>query len=104
MQNKVFVKIIALLLGLICLFYLSFSFVTRHYEDKAAEMGEVQGKAFLDSLRQEEVYLGYTYKQCEELQIGLELDVKGGRKDNNKVSEEGVGKTMAGTNTNYRRA
>ena len=100
MQNKVFVKIIALLLGLICLFYLSFSFVTRHYEGKAAEMGEVQGKAFLDSLRQEEVYLGYTYKQCEELQIGLGLDLKGGMNVILEVSVPDVVKNLAGTNAN----
>ena len=98
MQNKVFVKIIALLLGLICIFYLSFSFVTRHYESKAATMGEVAGKAFLDSLRQEEVYLGYTYKQCEELQISLGLDLKGGMNVILEVSVPDVVKNLAGTN------
>lgn len=98
MQNKVFVKIIALLLGLTCLFYLSFSFVTRHYESKAAAMEEVAGKAFLDSLRQEEVYLGYTYKQCEELQIGLGLDLKGGMNVILEVSVPEVVKNLAGTN------
>ena len=100
MQNKVFVKIIALLLALICIFYLSFSFVTRHYEAKAAAMEEVAGKAFLDSLRQEEVYLGYTYKQCEELQIGLGLDLKGGMNVILEVSVPDVVKSLAGTNAN----
>ena len=52
MQNKGFVKFIAICLTLICLFYLSFSFVTRHYEQKAEAMGETAGKAYLDSLRQ----------------------------------------------------
>ena len=32
MQNKGFVKIFALLLTLVCLFYLSFSFVTLSHE------------------------------------------------------------------------
>ena len=32
MQNKGIVKFIAVLLILVCCFYLSFSFVTRHYE------------------------------------------------------------------------
>ena len=40
MQNKGIVKFIAVLLILVCCFYLSFSFVTRHYESKAAAMGE----------------------------------------------------------------
>ena len=31
MQNKGFVKVFAILLTLVCVFYLSFSFVTRHY-------------------------------------------------------------------------
>ena len=35
MQNKGFVKVIAVLLTLICLFYLSFSVVTNYYEGKA---------------------------------------------------------------------
>ena len=43
MQNKGFVKIFAVLLTLICIFYLSFSFVTRHYESKAAAMGKEEG-------------------------------------------------------------
>ena len=32
MQNKGFVKVFAVLLTLVCVFYLSFSFVTRHYK------------------------------------------------------------------------
>ena len=31
MQNKGFVRVFAVLLTLVCLFYLSFSFVTRYY-------------------------------------------------------------------------
>ena len=34
MQNKGFVKVFAVLLTLVCMFYLSFSFVTRHYNGK----------------------------------------------------------------------
>ena len=37
MQNKGFVKVFAVLLTLVCVFYLSFSFVTRHYTNKAKE-------------------------------------------------------------------
>ena len=32
MQNKGFVKVFAVLLTLVCLFYLSFSFVTNRYK------------------------------------------------------------------------
>ena len=79
MQNKGIVKFIALMLMLVCIFYLSFSFVTRHYENKAAAMGEEAGQEYLDSIMNEKVYFGaYSYKECREMQIGLGLDLKGG--------------------------
>jgi SecD/SecF fusion protein len=41
-------------------------------------MGEA-GQEFLDSMKNEKVYLGvYTLKQCQEMEIGLGLDLKGG--------------------------
>lgn len=100
MQNKGFVKVIALLLTLICIFYFSFSFVTSHHEKKAAAMGEVAGKAYLDSLRQSEdnVWLFYDYKTCEMMQIGLGLDLKGGMNVILEVSVPEVVKTLAGSN------
>ncbi|SEV95254.1 SecD/SecF fusion protein [Prevotella aff. ruminicola Tc2-24] len=79
MQNKGIVKFIAVLLILVCCFYLSFSFVTRHYENKAAAMGEQAGAEYLDSINNEKVYMGiYSLKQCREMEIGLGLDLKGG--------------------------
>ena len=79
MQNKGIVKFIAVLLILVCCFYLSFSFVTRHYESKAAAMGEKAGAEYLDSINNEKVYMGiYSLKQCREMEIGLGLDLKGG--------------------------
>ena len=79
MQNKGIVKFIALVLILVCCFYLSFSFVTRHYESKAAAMGEEAGQEYLDSIMNEKVYCGiYSFKQCREMEIGLGLDLKGG--------------------------
>ena len=79
MQNKGIVKFIAIVLILVCCFYLSFSFVTRHYENKAAAMGEEAGQEYLDSIMNEKVYCGiYSFKQCREMEIGLGLDLKGG--------------------------
>ena len=79
MQNKGIVKFIAVVLILVCCFYLSFSFVTRHYESKAAAMGEEAGAEYLDSINNEKVYMGiYSLKQCREMEIGLGLDLKGG--------------------------
>lgn len=99
MQNKGFVKVIAVLLTLICLFYLSFSFVTSKYERKAEQL-TAQGKdgaAYLDSMRNEKVYLNWkTLKECEELQIGLGLDLKGGMNVVLEVSVPDVIKNLAG--------
>ena len=79
MQNKGLVKTIAVALMLLCCFYLSFGLVTKHYKDKAEAMGTEAGQEYLDSMKNEKVYLGvYTLKQCQEMEIGLGLDLKGG--------------------------
>ena len=81
MQNKGFVKVFAVLLMLVCVFYLSFSFVTQHYNSKAAEYAggdRVKESAYLDSLSTQKVWLGYTLKECREMEISLGLDLKGG--------------------------
>ena len=81
MQNKGFVRVFAVLLTLVCLFYLSFSFVTRYYNNKAAEYagGDPSKESlYLDSLSTQKVWLGYTLKQCREMEISLGLDLKGG--------------------------
>ncbi|MCQ2237970.1 MAG: protein translocase subunit SecDF [Bacteroidaceae bacterium] len=101
MQNKPIVLVFATLLTLVCLFYLSFSFVTRSYENRAAEMGDSLGTAYLDSLANEKVYLGtYTLRQCQENQIGLGLDLKGGMNVILEVSVPDVVKSLADNNTN----
>lgn len=81
MQNKGFVKVFATLLTLVCLFYLSFSFVSRHYNSKASEYADgdpVKESQYLDSLSTQKVWLGYTLKECREKEISLGLDLKGG--------------------------
>ena len=81
MQNKGFVKVFAVLLTLVCMFYLSCSVVTRHYNSKAAEYAggdPVKESSYLDSLSTQKVWLGYTLKECREMEISLGLDLKGG--------------------------
>lgn len=99
MQNKGFVKVLAVLLTLVCLFYLSFSFVTRYHMDKAAQ--DPRGAAhYLDSVQNEKVWLGsYTLKQCREMEIGLGLDLKGGMNVILEVSVPDVVKTLADNKT-----
>ena len=107
MQNKGIVKVIAVLLILVCCFYLSFSFVTRHYESKAAAMGEKAGAEYLDSINNEKVYLGiYSLKQCREMEIGLGLDLKGGMNVILEVSVPDVVDVLADhkTDATYKKA
>ena len=95
MQNKGFVKVFAILLTLVCVFYLSFSFVTRYHMNKAAE--DPKGEAhYLDSVMNKKVWLGsYTLKQCREMEIGLGLDLKGGMNVILEVSVPDVVKALA---------
>ena len=99
MQNKGFVKVFAVLLTLVCLFYLSFSFVTRHYTNKAKEVANGDPKVeqdYLDSLSKEKVWLGnWTLKQCREMEISLGLDLKGGMNVILEVSVPDVIKALA---------
>ncbi|MBD5336640.1 MAG: protein translocase subunit SecD [Bacteroides sp.] len=92
MQNKGFISTIAVLLILICGFYISFSFITSHYEEKAKEYAAMMAKTddvtndvykqslkqFNDSIDKEKVYLWYTGAQVRQMEIGLGLDLKGG--------------------------
>ena len=99
MQNKGFVKVFAILLTLVCVFYLSFSFVTRHYNNKAKEYAKGDLKLeqdYLDSLSNEKVWFGnWTLKQCREMEISLGLDLKGGMNVILEVSVPDVIKALA---------
>ena len=103
MQSKGFVKVFAILLTLVCVFYLSFSFVTRHYNNKAKEYAKGDLKLeqdYLDSLSNEKVWFGnWTLKQCREMEISLGLDLKGGMNVILEVSVPDVIKALADNKT-----
>jgi SecD/SecF fusion protein len=103
MQNKGLIKVFAVLLTLVCVFYLSFSLVTRHYTNKAKEYANGDEKVeqdYLDSLANTRVWLGnYTLKQCREMEIGLGLDLKGGMNVILEVSIPDVIKALADNKT-----
>ncbi len=100
MQNKGFVKLIAVLFALICLFYLSFSIVSAYYSNKADSLygeGSVESQAYLDSLSGEKVWFGYTLKECRENELNLGLDLKGGMNVVMEVSVADILKSLAGS-------
>ena len=112
MQSKGFIKLIAVLLGLACVYQLSFTFKTRGVEKKAAAYAaqfplDQQAEAeqhYLDSVQNLSVYnLGFrkfTYKECKEKELNLGLDLKGGMNVMLEVQVEDVIKALAGDSQN----
>jgi SecD/SecF fusion protein len=101
MQNKGIVRVLAVLLALVSLFYLSFSVVTSTYNRKAKEFADgdkMKEYQYLDSLSSEKVYFGYTLKECREKEINLGLDLKGGMNVTLEVSVSDILRALSGYN------
>ena len=75
MQIKGIIKWLVLILGLACIWQLSFTFVTRNIESEAQKQPDP--KAYLDSKWDENVYMGYTYGDCKSKELKFQR-VKGG--------------------------
>ncbi len=102
MQNKGFVKVFTVLLTLICIYYLSFTVISQHYEnaaEKYAQGNNAKYNAFLDSVAQEKplngFFFGYTVKECREQELSLGLDLKGGMNVVMEVSVPDILKSLA---------
>lgn len=93
MQNKGIVIVMAVLMTLASIFYLSFSFATKYYDSEAAKLKDpVAQQDYKDSVK----YLViYSYQKCLETQIGLGLDLKGGMNVILEVSVPDVVETLA---------
>ena len=90
MQNRNFIKIVAIVFAIVCLYQLSFTWVANGVEDDAVAYAadfnenerEIKEKFYLDSISSEEVYdivlTSYTYAECQQREINLGLDLKGG--------------------------
>ena len=113
MQSKGFIKVLTVALILVCAFYLSFSFVTSHYEGIASEYAKAKAqtedvsndtyktyyKQYVDSLAKEKVYLGYyTFQQAREMEVGLGLDLKGGMNVTLQISVPDILRALSNEN------
>jgi SecD/SecF fusion protein len=90
MRNKTGIIILTVIVSLLCIYYLSFTFVSRGIKKDATEYAtSADGKvdfrkrqAYLDSLWKKPVYdLGftsYTYKEVTDKELNLGLDLQGG--------------------------
>ena len=126
MQNKGVIKLLAVILAVFSLYQLSFSFVTRQVEKRAAEyatnaesvklaetladgdqnaydylLDSIQGARetyYLDSMSTVKVYpvFGQTYRQAKEMEINLGLDLKGGMNVMMEVSVPDIIEVLSG--------
>lgn len=104
MQNRTFVLVLTGIIAVLCLYYLSFTFVARNIKKDAERYatdakGEVDIKrkqTYLDSLWKQPVYLGNTLQEVTERELGLGLDLQGGMHVVLEVSPAEVLRGLAG--------
>jgi SecD/SecF fusion protein len=106
MQNKAAIIILAIALGLVSLFQLSFTAVTWKIKRDAREYAKgdlVKETNYLDSLqtltKDQWSYLGYTFKEVQKKEINLGLDLKGGMNVILEVSVEDILKALSNYST-----
>ena len=102
MQSKGAIKIFAIALTLVCLYQLSFTVVSKIVENRAEEFANgdpVVERAYLDSIADEPVYnllvKEYTYREVQERELNLGLDLKGGMNVTMEVSVMEMIRSMA---------
>ncbi|MBQ6166438.1 MAG: protein translocase subunit SecDF [Muribaculaceae bacterium] len=123
MQTKGFIRVLTWLLILICLFYLGFTFVSNHYQNKAEqkalavagikspdtsnEQYKIALNEYLDSIANKKVYpilmskwfdKGYTFQEVREKELGLGLDLKGGMNVTLQISVPDILRALANNN------
>jgi SecD/SecF fusion protein len=101
MQGKGFIKFMAILLGIVCVYSLSFNLVSSNVEKNAkayAKGDPEKEKAYLDSMSTVPVYpiFGFDYEFCKSKSINLGLDLKGGMNVTMEISLAELVKSLAG--------
>ena len=112
MQNKGAIVFLTVIITALCLYYLSFTFISNGVQEKAtAYATDASGnidfakkRAYLDSVWRQPVYnfLGasYTYQEVKETELGLGLDLQGGMHVTLEVSPVEIVKGIAGNPKN----
>jgi SecD/SecF fusion protein len=103
MQGKGVIKFFAILLGIVCIYQLSFTWVAKKVENDAriyAKGDTAKEKNYLDSVSELPAYpvLGHTYQYCVERELALGLDLKGGMNVTMQVSLIELVKTLSNNN------
>lgn len=106
MTNKNGIIGLTIVVALISVYYLSFTFVSRNIKSKSVAyatnaQGEVdvaKKQRYIDSLWREDVYLGHTLQEVTERELNLGLDLQGGMHVVMEVAPADILKGMAGGN------
>ncbi|GHN01455.1 protein translocase subunit SecDF [Cytophagales bacterium WSM2-2] len=110
MQNKGVVVVLTVVITALCLYYLSFTFVSRKVQQEAiARATDKQGSVdlskkqnYLDSMWNKTVYniMGaeYTYKEVKDNELSLGLDLQGGMHVVLEISPIDIVKGLSGNN------
>ncbi len=110
MRNKGAVIILTLVITALCLYYLSFTFVSRNIQQDAIEYATEQNdvinlskkQAYLDSIWNLPVYnlfgAEFTYKEVKDNELSLGLDLQGGMHVTLEVSPVDIIKGLSGNN------
>jgi len=108
MQNKGVIVFLTVIVTALCLYYLSFTFVSNNIQQKAqiyatdasGNVDFTKRQSYLDSIWRQPVYnfLGanFTYQEVKETELGLGLDLQGGMHVTLAVSPVEIVKGLAG--------
>jgi SecD/SecF fusion protein len=106
MQNKGAIRVFAIALAIVCVYQLSFTFVTRKVESDARKIAQgdtAREELYIDSIGSEVVYnillRKYTFRECKEREINLGLDLKGGMNVTLEVSMIDMIRSLSNYNT-----
>ena len=104
MQNKGLIKFFAILFALVCIYQLSFTFVSSNIEEKAKAFAKGDSKkelSYLDSIGKEKVFLGlFTYNEVKDKKISKGLDLEGGINVQLQISVKDILKGLANNSKN----
>lgn len=104
MQSKGVIKFFAIVLAIVCVYQLSFTWVVQHVEQNArnyAKGNPEKEKSYLDSISSQPVYpvFNHTYQYSKEKELALGLDLKGGMNVTMQISLAELVKSLSDNNT-----
>ena len=111
MKNKGFIVFLTILISLLCIYYLSFTYISQNIQKGAVEavqssdgtLNVTEKQRYLDSIWNEPVYnllgVDYTYKEIKETELNLGLDLQGGMHVTLEVSPIDILKGLSGNSS-----